>query len=152
MKERLFVVFAVTVILALILAANWRYANLKPLTLGEKTALPSSLEKTRRFVFVEATAYAPPLFPEGQLTFSETPVGWKTIAVDPRFIPLGSKVKFLDKKNGKLCYLFEGQEFIALDTGRLIKRYIVDIWMPSYKTAINWGRQNIIMEIVQMPT
>ncbi len=116
---------------------------------NELVALPKSLSLERKMILVEATAYAKPLFPEGQLTRCETPVGWGTIAVDPDYIPLWSRVRLLtiDKK-GRLTHLFNGQEFRALDTGRLIKKYIVDIWMHSEDEALQWGRRSVVLEIV----
>jgi len=144
--------FIVMTFLTLAFLAGWRMVPpIEPMFGGKKVSLPPLEPPIERFWHVEATAYAPPLFPEGQLTFCETPVGWGTIAVDPKFIPLRSKVRLLTHdKGGKLYYLFKGQEFIAFDTGRLIKKNIIDIWMPSYEEAINWGRRQIIMEIVHM--
>lgn len=86
----------------------------------------------------EVTAYSPPLFPKGQLTFSETPVGPGTIAVDPKIISLGSKVKIQG---------FD-ETFHALDTGRLIKGEKIDIWMPSLQEALEWGRRRVEIKIV----
>lgn len=55
------------------------------------------------------------------------------IAVDPRLIPMGAEVKI------------EGfsSTFRAEDTGRLIKGHIIDIWMGSKTSCINWGRRTI---------
>lgn len=56
--------------------------------------------------------------------------GWSTIAVDPRVIPLGTKV------------YIEGYGFgIAHDTGGAIKGNIIDVFMPSREAAYTWGRK-----------
>lgn len=58
------------------------------------------------------------------------PSGWSTIAVDPKVIPLHTKV------------YIEGYGFgIAHDTGGAIKGNIIDVFMPSREAAYNWGRK-----------
>ncbi len=58
------------------------------------------------------------------------PSGWSTIAVDPRVIPLHTKV------------YVEGYGFaIAHDTGGAIKGNIIDVFMPNRETAYKWGRK-----------
>lgn len=58
------------------------------------------------------------------------PAGWSTIAVDPKVIPLNTKV------------YVEGYGFaIAHDTGGAIKGDIIDVFMPSRQAAYNWGRK-----------
>ena len=58
----------------------------------------------------------------------------KVIAVDPRVIPLGTKV------------YVEGYGYaIAADTGSAIKGYKIDVFFPSKSDAFRWGsktRQN----------
>ncbi len=58
------------------------------------------------------------------------PSGWSTIAVDPRVIPLNTRV------------YIEGYGFgIAHDTGGAIKGNIIDVFMPSRDAAYTWGRK-----------
>lgn len=58
------------------------------------------------------------------------PKGWSTIAVDPKVIPLNTKV------------YVEGYGFgIAHDTGGAIKGNIIDVFMPSRDAAYTWGRK-----------
>lgn len=62
----------------------------------------------------------------------------KVISVDPSVIPLGSKV------------WVEGYgEAIAGDTGGAIKGNTIDIYMPSYEDAINWGRKTVTVKILK---
>ena len=61
----------------------------------------------------------------------------KVISVDPSVIPLGSKV------------WVEGYgEAIAGDTGGAIKGNKIDIYMQSHEAAINWGRKNVKVKIL----
>lgn len=61
----------------------------------------------------------------------------KVIAVDPKIIPLGSKV------------WVEGYGYaIAGDTGGAIKGNKVDLFMPNRQDALNWGRRTVTVKIV----
>lgn len=62
----------------------------------------------------------------------------KVIAVDPSVIPLGTKV------------WVEGYgEAIAGDTGGAIKGNRIDVFIPTYDGAIEWGRQIITVKILE---
>lgn len=62
----------------------------------------------------------------------------KVIAVDPTVIPLGTKV------------WVEGYgEAIAGDTGGAIKGNRIDVFIPTYDGAIEWGRQEITLKILE---
>lgn len=56
----------------------------------------------------------------------------RTIAVDPRVIPLGSKVKI--EGRGDVVY-------VAEDTGGAIKGNKLDIYFETHQEALNFGRQ-----------
>jgi len=61
----------------------------------------------------------------------------KVIAVDPRIIPLGTKV------------YVEGYGYaVAADTGGAIKGYIVDLLMPSHADAYRWGRKKVKLTVL----
>ena len=76
---------------------------------------------------VEATGYA--------LT-GTTAVGLQTqhgiIAVDPRVIPLGTKMSVPGYGDG-----------VAADTGSAVKGAIIDLWFPTVQEALNWGRRTV---------
>lgn len=57
------------------------------------------------------------------------PVEGRTISVDPRIIPLGSKV------------VINGHEYIAEDTGSGVKGKVVDMFIDGHQRALNWGVQ-----------
>ncbi len=66
------------------------------------------------------------------------PNGYSTIAVDPRVIPLGTKV------------YIEGYGLaIAEDTGGAIKGNKVDLYMDTYPQTQNWGVRTVDMYILQ---
>lgn len=61
----------------------------------------------------------------------------KVIAVDPRVIPLGTKV------------WVEGYgEAIAGDTGGAIKGNKIDVFIPSYDRAMQWGVKKVKMRVL----
>lgn len=61
----------------------------------------------------------------------------KVIAVDPSVIPLGSKV------------WVEGYgTAIAGDTGGAIKGNKIDVFIPSQSEALNWGRKNVTIKVL----
>jgi uncharacterized protein YabE (DUF348 family) len=61
----------------------------------------------------------------------------KVIAVDPRVIPLGTKV------------YVEGYGYaVAADTGGAIKGYIIDLFMPSNQDCYRWGRKKVKIKIL----
>ena len=63
--------------------------------------------------------------------------GAKVIAVDPKVIPLGSRV------------WVEGYGYaIAGDTGGAIKGNKVDLFMPNKQDALNWGRRTVTVRLV----
>lgn len=62
----------------------------------------------------------------------------KVIAVDPNVIPLGTKV-FVD-----------GYGYaIAGDIGSAIKGSRIDVFIPTRDAALEWGRQNVKVKILQ---
>jgi len=66
------------------------------------------------------------------------PNGYSTIAVDPRVIPLGTKV------------YVEGYGYaIAQDTGGSIKGNIIDLYMNKYSEAMRWGRRTVKVYILK---
>lgn len=66
----------------------------------------------------------------------EEVIPYKTIAVDPNVIPLGSNLKIQDSK-GNIYYVR------ANDTGGAIKGYKIDMVCSSHSEALSWGRQKV---------
>lgn len=92
-------------------------------------------------MIVQATAYwtHDPVDASGTgIAYDGTPaVPYKTIAVDPKVIPLQSQV-----------YIPGIGQVRANDTGSAIKGKIIDIAMDSRNAAWNWGRRNIEIYIL----
>ena len=62
------------------------------------------------------------------------------IAVDPRLIPLGSKVEIIEPVN------YAGM-YDAADTGGAIKGDIIDIWVPDITEARQFGRKKVVLRV-----
>lgn len=68
------------------------------------------------------------------------PNGLSTVAVDPRVIPLGSKL-----------YISGYGYAVAEDTGGAVKNNIIDVFLNSYDECMSWGRRNVEVTIVAYP-
>lgn len=90
-------------------------------------------------MIMEATAYT---LHEGSgcgTTKSGTvPEEGRTVAVDPKVIPLGTKLTI----NGQAGY-------IAEDTGGAVKGNRIDIYMVDRGQALHWGRQPVEVVVVE---
>lgn len=64
------------------------------------------------------------------------PVRKGVVAVDPRLIPLGTKLHVPGYGHG-----------IAADVGTAIKGRIIDLWFPSTAAARKWGRQTVTITV-----
>ncbi|WP_413309543.1 LysM peptidoglycan-binding domain-containing protein [Bacillus sp. 1P10SD] len=114
-----------------------------PTSVASKPEVPvtTKVEETSKEITVKATAYTASC--EGcsgttatGLDLNANP-GAKVIAVDPSVIPLGSKV------------LVEGYgEAIASDTGGAIKGNRIDVFIPSEEKALEWGKKEIKVKIL----
>ena len=98
-------------------------------------------KRYKKKMIVQATAYwtHDPVDASGTgIAYDGTPaVPYKTIAVDPRVIPLQSQV-----------YIPGIGQVRANDTGSAIKGKIIDIAMDSRNAAWDWGRRNIEIYIL----
>lgn len=96
--------------------------------------------KYKKKMVMEATAYAGDTITATGTVPKRNPNGLSTIAVDPRVIPLGTKV------------YIEGYGYaIAEDTGGAIKNNIIDLFLNSSQECYSWGRRNVNLYIVAYP-
>lgn len=100
----------------------------------------SNNQTATKTFYVEATAYT--AYCTGCSGISKTGINLranpnlKVIAVDPRVIPLGSKV------------WVEGYGYaVAGDTGGAIKGNKIDLHMATKKQAYSWGRRNVQIKV-----
>ena len=65
------------------------------------------------------------------------------VAVDPRVIPLGTKL-YIETPDGSFVY----GHSIAADTGGAIKGNRVDLFFPTHSQALQFGRRNVNVYIL----
>jgi 3D (Asp-Asp-Asp) domain-containing protein len=86
--------------------------------------------RTQRLV-VDVVAYSLP----GR-TSSGRPVARGVVAVDPRIIPLGTRLHVPGYGKG-----------VAADTGSAIRGHLIDVWFPTRAEARAWGRKTITITV-----
>ena len=64
------------------------------------------------------------------------PVRVGVVAVDPKLIPLGTRLHIPGYGPG-----------LAADVGTAIKGPIIDLWMPSTAAARKWGRRTVTITV-----
>lgn len=112
-------------------------------TIVVKGALPSRSGVTgRRIITVVATAYDPGPGSCGRFASGRTAIGLRAargvIAVDPRVIPLGTRV-----------YVDGYGPAVAADVGSAIKGHRIDVCFPSRSEAMRWGRRTVTVVVLQ---
>jgi len=75
------------------------------------------------------------------ITKSGAPVAPGHVAADPRIIPLGSMIYV---ESPLMSGLYQ-----VTDTGRLIKGKIIDIFIPSYRRSIEFGRRDVKVKVLR---
>jgi len=80
---------------------------------------------------VDAVAYSLP-----GSTALGVPVGKGVVAVDPKLIPLGTKLHVPGYGPG-----------LAADVGYAIKGRIIDLWFPTRAQARQWGRRTVTITV-----
>jgi len=66
------------------------------------------------------------------------------IAADPRHLPLGSRVRI--ETGG-----YSG-EYLVADTGALVRGKRIDIWIPSSREAMRFGRRTVKLTVLSYPS
>lgn len=92
----------------------------------------------KRAAYMEATAYLPSDGNGDGITASGMVAQHGVVAVDPNVIPLGTRL-----------YIPGYGVAIAADTGGAIRGNIIDLCMESYSDAINFGRRNVKVYILE---
>lgn len=116
----------------------------KPVNKAVKAENPVKLQSTNsaaKEITVTATAYTASC--EGCSGITATGINLKdnpdkkVISVDPNVIPLGSKV-----------YVEGYGTAVAGDTGGAIKGKKIDVFVPSQEKALEWGRKQVSVKIL----
>lgn len=104
--------------------------------------IPSRGPANRRVLTMVSTAYDPGPASCGKHADGYTAIGLRAtrgvVAVDPRVIPLGSRV-----------YVEGYGAAIAGDTGGAIKGNRIDVCFPTRSEALRWGRRTVKVVVLQ---
>lgn len=84
----------------------------------------------------EATAYC-----DLGVTFSGVYVQRGIVAADPRVLPIGSVIEVSAGDYSGI--------YTVMDTGGVIKGEIIDIFMPDYEEAVQFGRQKVQIRVIR---
>jgi 3D (Asp-Asp-Asp) domain-containing protein len=66
------------------------------------------------------------------------------IAADPRHLPLGSRVRLE-------AGAYSG-EYLVADTGTMVRGKRIDIWTPTSREAMRFGRRVVKLTVLSLPT
>ncbi|HET7571687.1 MAG TPA: 3D domain-containing protein [Gaiellaceae bacterium] len=97
----------------------------------DRPAAASAPAPDGRKLRVSATGYSLP----GH-TASGMPVGWGVVAVDPRVIPLGTRMTVPGYG-----------EAVAADVGSAVRGAMIDLWFPTLAQARAWGRRTVTITL-----
>jgi 3D (Asp-Asp-Asp) domain-containing protein len=95
-----------------------------------KEFVPNGLEE------FQATAYC-----DNGITKSGVMVAPGHVAADPEVIPLGSMIYVESPLMGGI--------YQVLDTGKLVKGNIIDIFIPNYKRCMHFGRRMVRVKVLR---
>ncbi len=104
-------------------------------TLGEKIAFEEAY-------VVPPTSYVATAYSLRGRTASGRPVSKGLIAADPRHLPLGSRVRL---QAGS----YSG-EYLVADTGTMVRGRRIDIWTPTAREAMRFGRRTVKLTVLSL--
>jgi 3D (Asp-Asp-Asp) domain-containing protein len=104
-------------------------------SLGERIALEEAY-------VVPPTPYVATAYSLRGRTASGRMVSQGLIAADPRHLPLGSRVRI---EAGD----YSG-EYLVADTGALVRGKRIDIWTPSSREAMRFGRRTVKLTVLSL--
>lgn len=103
--------------------------------IGEKIA-------TEETYVVPPTNYVATAYSLRGRTASGRPVAKGLIAADPRHLPLGSRVRLQ-------AGAYSG-EYLVADTGTLVRGRRIDIWTPTSREAMRFGRRTVKLTVLSL--
>ncbi|MFI3115727.1 MAG: 3D domain-containing protein [Clostridia bacterium] len=109
---------------------------------GFITTVSGEVLSYSKIIEAEATAYTTER-QTNKITKSGTIARVGAIAVDPRVIPLGSKL-YITSANGTWIY----GEAVAEDTGGVVLGNIIDLFFDTHAECISFGRQQAIVYVL----
>ena len=93
-------------------------------------------------VVVPATHYVATAYSLRGRTASGLLVTKGIIAADPRVLPLGSRVRIE-------AGAYSG-EYLVADTGGMVRGKRIDIWTPSSREAMRFGRRTVKLTVLSL--
>jgi 3D (Asp-Asp-Asp) domain-containing protein len=111
-------------------------------TVSPKGSLGEQIAATEAYV-MPPTNYVATAYSLHGRTASGRPVAKGLIAADPRHLPLGSRVR-LD------AGAYSG-EYLVADTGTLVRGKRIDIWTPTSREAMRFGRRTVKLTVLSYP-
>ena len=103
--------------------------------LGEKISLEEAY-------VVAPSAYVATAYSLRGRTASGRPVSKGLIAADPRHLPLGSRVRLQ-------AGTYSG-EYLVADTGGMVRGRRIDIWTPTSREAMRFGRRTVKLTVLSL--
>ncbi|MBP3634642.1 MAG: G5 domain-containing protein [Oscillospiraceae bacterium] len=122
---------------------DYQQSHTSEIGTGDTKHVPGTNLEYSEILDFQATAYyCEPYAWNTTYTGTEARVG--AIAVDPNFIPLGTKM-YIVSADGKYIYGY----CTAEDTGGAIKGKIVDLYFNTYEECIQFGRRDVKIYILK---
>ena len=110
--------------------------SIEPDVPAQETAEENLLPEGSLYKVFEATAYC-----DFGLTYSGVLVHRGIVAADPRVLPIGSVIEVSAGDYSGV--------YTVMDTGGVVKGEIIDIYMPDYEEAIQFGRQSVGVRVIR---
>ena len=111
----------------------------QPLIVTPKGSLGEKIAVAEVYV-APPTSYVATAYSLRGRTASGRLVAKGLIAADPRHLPLGSRVRLE-------AGAYSG-EYLVADTGGLVRGKRIDIWTPSSREAMRFGRRNVKLTVL----
>jgi 3D (Asp-Asp-Asp) domain-containing protein len=108
---------------------------------ADNAKLTEAVAAEETFV-VPPTAYVATAYSLRGRTASGLPVSKGLIAADPRVLPLGSRVRLE-------AGAYSG-EYLVADTGGMVRGKRIDIWTPSSREAMRFGRRTVKLTVLSL--
>ncbi len=109
---------------------------------ADNVNLGDALAKEEETFVVPPTSYTATAYSLRGRTASGLPVSKGLIAADPKVLPLGSRVKL---EAGP----YSG-EYVVADTGTLVRGRKIDIWTPTAREAMRFGRRTVKLTVLSL--
>ena len=103
---------------------------------------PSEAVVAEEKFVVEPASYVATAYSLRGRTASGLPVSKGVIAADPRLLPLGSRVRLE-------AGAYSG-EYLVADTGGMVRGKRIDIWTPTSREAMRFGRRKVKLTILHL--